>query len=80
MERQRQIGTILMAIAGVQLLVFLIGVLRHSYLAIALPVVGAVAAVSGLLFWVGYTMTSMNPDYADLDMEEEIVEADEASA
>ena len=81
MERQRQIGAILMAIAGVQMLIFLIGVLRRSYLAIALPVVGAVAAVSGLLFWVGYTMTSMNPDYGDLDMEEEeIVETEEVSA
>ncbi len=71
MERQRQLGTILMAIAGVQLLIFLIGVLRRSYFAIALPVVAAVGAVSGLLFWVGYTMTSMKSDLADLDMEEE---------
>jgi hypothetical protein len=70
-ERQRQLGTILMAIAGVQLLIFLIGVLRRSYFAIALPVVAAVGAVSGLLFWVGYTMTSMKSDLADLDMEEE---------
>jgi hypothetical protein len=30
MERQRQLGTILMAIAAVQSLIFLIGVLRRS--------------------------------------------------
>ena len=71
MERQRQLGTILMAIAAVQSLIFLIGVLRRSYLAIALPVVAAMMAVSGILFWVGYTMASMKSDLADLDMEEE---------
>jgi len=72
MERQRQLGTILMAIAGVQLLIFLIGVMRRSYLAIALPVMAAVGAVSAVLFWVGYAMMTMNPELSDLDMEEEV--------
>ena len=81
MERQRRFGTILMAIAGVQLLIFLTGVLRRSYLAIALPVVAAMAAVSGLLFWVGYAMLSMKSDLSDLDMEEEeTVEPEDVSA
>ncbi len=71
MERQRQLGSILMVIAAIQSLIFLIGVLRRSYLAIALPVVAAMAAVSGILFWVGYTMASMKSDLADLDMAEE---------
>jgi len=79
MERQRQLGTILMAIAGVQLLIFLIGVVRRSYLAIALPVMAAVGAVSAVLFWVGYAMMTMNPELSDLDMEEE-VPADELTA
>ena len=60
-----------MAIAAVQSLIFLIGVLRRSYLAIALPVVAAMTAVSGILFWVGYTMTKMEPEPAELDVEEE---------
>ena len=72
MERQRQLGTILMAIAGVQLLIFLIGVVRRSYLAIALPVMAAVGAVSAVLFWVGYAMMTMSPELSDLDMEEEV--------
>ena len=79
MERQRRVGTIIMAIAGVQLLVFLIGVLRRSYLAIALPVMAAVGAVSAVLFWIGYAMMTMNPELSDLDMEEE-VPVDELSA
>ncbi|MBI4570760.1 MAG: hypothetical protein HY723_02330, partial [Chloroflexi bacterium] len=50
---------------------FSIAVLRRSYLAVALPVLGAVAALSGLLFWIGYTMANMEPEPADLDLEDE---------
>ena len=39
-----------------QLLVFVTGLVRRSYLAIALPVGFAVAALSAVAFWVGYTM------------------------
>jgi hypothetical protein len=67
----RSIGTVLMAVSGLQMLLFTIGVMRRSYVAIALPVIGAVAAISGLLFWVGYTMASMESDLADLDLEDE---------
>lgn len=75
MERSRQIGTILMAVSGLQMLVFTFGILRRSYVAIALPVMAAVAALSGLLFWVGYTMMSMEPDLGELDLEDEDEEA-----
>ncbi len=79
MEKQRQLGTILMALAGVQMLIFLIGVMRRSYLAIALPVLAAMSAVCALLFWVGYTMSTMKPGLSDLDMEEEVyVEPEES--
>ena len=71
MERSQTIGTALMALAGLQMLVFTLGVLRKSYFAIALPVLGATTAVSGLLFWIGYTMVNMEPDLAELDMEED---------
>lgn len=71
MERSQTIGTVLMAAAGLQALIFTIGVLRRSYFAVALPVLGATMAVSGLLFWVGYTMVNMEPDLTELDMEED---------
>jgi hypothetical protein len=68
----RSIGTALMAISGLQMLIFTIGVMRRSYAAIAIPVLGAMAVISGLLFWVGYTLTSMEPDTAlDIDLEDE---------
>ena len=71
MERSRTIGTLLMAVSAFQMLVFALGVLRRSYLAVALPTLAAVGAVCGLLFWVGYTMTKMEPELAELDVEEE---------
>ena len=71
MERSQTIGTLLMAASGLQMLVFTFGMLRRSYLAVALPVFAAMGAISGLLFWIGYTMVNMEPDLAELDMEEE---------
>jgi hypothetical protein len=76
----KTIGTALMTVSALQMLVFLIGMMRRSYLAIAFPVALAMAAVSGLLFWVGYTMVTMESDLADLDMEESGEELETASA
>ena len=78
MERSQSVGTILMAVSALQMLVFTMGMLRRSYLAIALPVLTAMGAVSGLIFWVGYTMMSMEPDLTDLELESE--EVDEAAS
>ncbi len=71
MERSQTLGSVLMAVSALQMLVFTLGMLRRSYLAVALPVMAAMAGVSGLLFWVGYTMANMEPDLSELDLEEE---------
>ena len=72
MDRSSQsIGTMLMAAAALQMVLFTLGVLRRSYLAVALPMFAAVSAVSGLLFWIGYTMVNMEPDLGELDLEDE---------
>lgn len=55
-ERSRQLGQALMALAVVQLLVFFLGAMRRSYLVLALPVAAGLAVVSGLAYWVGYTL------------------------
>ena len=44
MERSQSVGTILMAVSALQMLVFTMGMLRRSYLAIALPVLTAMGA------------------------------------
>ncbi len=71
MERSNSLGTILMAVSGLQLLVFTMGMLRRSYIAVALPVFTAMVGISGLLFWIGYTMANMEPEISELDLEEE---------
>ncbi len=70
-ERSRQIGQLMMGVAVAQVLLFLVGASRRSYAAIALPVFGGLAAISGLAFWVGYTMATTNwDDPADYPVEE----------
>ncbi len=80
MEQSRTMGTILMSVSALQMLVFTLGMLRRSYMALALPMLAAMSAVSGLLFWIRYTMVNMEPDLSELDMEEEIEEPQPASA
>ena len=70
MDRSQNLGVILMAVSAVQLLLFAFGVLRRSYLAVAIPVLAAVAGISGVLFWIGYAMVSMQPDPGEMDRED----------
>ncbi|MCK9486657.1 MAG: hypothetical protein M0R73_08145 [Dehalococcoidia bacterium] len=75
-ERSRQIGRALMALAAVQFLCFFGGAVRRSYLVIAVPLGIAVGVVSGVLFWVGYTMATKDWDNpADWPPEEPGAEA-----
>lgn len=72
-ERSRQLGRLLMAASGVGLAFFLAGVVRRSYLVLAVPVAILAGAAAGLTFWVGYTMatTRWEPDdFADLEVPE----------
>ncbi len=79
MEQSRTMGMVLMSFSALQMLVFTLGMLRRSYMAIALPMLAVMGAVSGLLFWIGYTMINMEPDLSELDLEEEIDEPQVAS-
>jgi hypothetical protein len=65
--RSKQLGTFLMIGAALQALIMTIGVMRRSYLAIALPVLAAAGVISALAFWVGYTMASTEADLAELE-------------
>ena len=62
MDRSQMTGALIMVGAVVQLLVFLIGVARKSYYTLALPILLAVAAVTGLAVWVGWTMMTTEAD------------------
>jgi hypothetical protein len=67
MDRSQTTGALIMAGAAFQMLLFLIGLGRRSYLAIALPVTGAMAALSALAFWVGWTMLTTPADMPEPD-------------
>lgn len=73
--RSRLLGRLLMAGAILQLVLFLAGLARRSYLVVALPVGAGLAALSALAFWVGYTMA-----YARWDDEDEAPVAPEPAA
>jgi len=65
---------ILMVASAMQMLFMVVGMMRRSYLVIALPVVTAVGIVSALAFWVGWTMVNTEADLAELE-EQELVPA-----
>ena len=52
-------GALLMAGAALQTLLFLFGLRRRSYIALALPVTAALLTLSAVTFWLGWTMLTM---------------------
>ena len=64
-QRAQTTGRLLIAGAALQMLLFLYGATRRSYLALALPVTAAMATVTILTAWLGWTMMSMQPEEED---------------
>jgi hypothetical protein len=62
MSRAQTTGIVLIAGAIIDLLLFFYGLARRSYLALALPVMAAMFAVTALTIWVGWTMMTMEED------------------
>jgi hypothetical protein len=62
MNRGRGTGFLLMAGAIIELALFAYGASRRSYLAVALPVAAAMAALAALTFWMGWTMLSLEDE------------------
>jgi hypothetical protein len=67
MERSQMTGVLIMAGAALEMLLFLYGAARRSYMAVALPVMAAVAAVSALAFWVGWTLLTTEEEIPELE-------------
>ena len=65
MERSQTTGLIIMLVSVFGLVVFLWAVLRRSYMAVALPVMSALAAVYALAFWIGWTMFTAQDEELD---------------
>jgi hypothetical protein len=62
MRRARVTGKLMMAGAALQMLLFVLGVQRRSYIALALPVSVAMLAQTALTFWLGWTMLTMEEE------------------
>lgn len=62
MEKSQRTGLIIMVAAAFEFVIFFWAMTRKSYLAVALPVASALAAVSALAFWIGWTMFTGEED------------------
>ncbi len=71
MEGSQRTGLIIMIASAFAAVFFLWSTMRRSYLAIAVPVLSAVAAVSALAFWIGWTMFTSEPEEMEEDVDEE---------
>jgi len=65
MSRAQKTGLLLIAGAALEMLLFIYGAMRRSYLALALPMTAAMAALTALTFWVGWTMLVMEEEPED---------------
>jgi len=61
-DRAHITGIILMAGAAIQMVLFLWGATRKSYLALALPMAAAMTTVTAIAFWVGWTMLNLEEE------------------
>jgi hypothetical protein len=73
MERSQLTGVLIMAGAVLQIMLFLWAAARRSYMAVALPVLGALAAISALAFWIGWTMFTSEGELEEELEEEEAI-------
>ncbi len=62
MNRAQTTGIILIVGAALQMLLFVYGTMRKSYLALALPISAAMLALTALTAWVGWTMMPMEEE------------------
>ena len=67
----RRMGGLIMAGSVLELLLFLFGLSRRSYAALAAPVALAVAGLSALGVWVGWTMLTIEAEMPEPELEGE---------
>ncbi len=67
MQRSQQTGLVIMIVSAFTLVVFVWAMLKRSYMAVALPVMSALAVVSGLAFWIGWTLFAGEDEDEELD-------------
>lgn len=66
MDTSQRTGLIIMLVSAFQFVIFFWAMTRKSYLAVAIPVGSALAAVSALAFWIGWTMFTGEDEELDV--------------
>ncbi len=69
MDRSQQTGMVIMAAAVLNMVVFVWAVARRSYMAVALPLMTILGAVSALAFWIGWTMFTAEGEEEEEELE-----------
>lgn len=66
----RRMGLLIMVGAALQMLLLLLGLVRRSYAAVAIPVGVAMTGLSALAVWVGWTMMTIETEMPEPELEE----------
>ena len=74
MDKSQMFGLLIIVGVMVEMGIFLFGILRRSYLALAVPLLFALGAVNLLAVWVGWTMLTTEPEIMDNQELEEMAE------
>jgi hypothetical protein len=75
-ETSRNQGWAITAGAGLAALLFILGILNGSYLALAIPVALVTLFALGLVAWVGYTIATIQ---VEADLTPEVLSTEEAA-
>ena len=78
MERTQLFGLLIVAGTAMEMILFLWGIVRRSYMAVALPVLGAMTALNLLTLWVGWTMLTTEAEMSEAEEFEMEAAAEEA--
>jgi len=78
MERTQLFGLLIISGTALEMIFFLWGIVRRSYMAVALPVLGAMMALNLLTIWVGWTMLTTEPEMSEAEEFELETAAEEA--
>lgn len=74
MDKSQMFGLIIVVGAMAEMAIFLFGVAKRSYLALAMPMLFALGAVNLLAVWIGWTMMTTEPELADNEELEEMAD------
>lgn len=67
MDKTQLFGLMIIAGTAVEMMLFLWGIVRRSYMAVALPVMFALTALNLLTIWVGWTMLTTEPEMPEIE-------------